>query len=58
VKDLRRHKQEKLLNNKWSEILGPALCIYNDAKFSPEDIKGIQALGKGSKREEVVKTGK
>ncbi|XP_070206314.1 sacsin-like [Littorina saxatilis] len=58
VKDLRNHRTEKLLNEKWKEMFGPALCIFNDASFTPRDMKGIQDLGEGSKEGEPMKTGK
>jgi sacsin len=38
--------------------MGPALCVYNNATFTPDDIRGIQALGEGSKEGDAVKTGK
>ena len=58
MKDLRPHKTEKLLNDKWQNVCGPALCIFNDAPFTPRDMQGIQALGEGSKEEDALKTGK
>nr|KAG5700581.1 hypothetical protein BaRGS_015377 [Batillaria attramentaria] len=58
VKDFRRHPVERVLNDGWKEIMGPALCVYNDASFSQKDMKGIQALGEGSKEEEFLKTGR
>ena len=58
VKDLRRHGTEKLLNEKWEKVFGPALCIFNDAYFTPRDMQGIQALGLGSKEGDALKTGK
>ncbi|XP_070206302.1 sacsin-like [Littorina saxatilis] len=58
VKDLRNHSTEKLMNEKWKALFGPALCIYNDASFTPRDMKGIQDLGEGSKEGDALKTGK
>ncbi|KAK7088584.1 hypothetical protein V1264_022490 [Littorina saxatilis] len=58
VKDFRNHSTEKLLNENWKEMFGPALCIYNDASFTPRDMKGIQDLGEGSKEGDALKTGK
>ncbi|XP_070206296.1 sacsin-like [Littorina saxatilis] len=58
VKDFRNHSTEKLLNEKWKEMFGPALCIFNDASFTPRDMKGIQDLGEGSKGRDALKTGK
>ena len=58
VKDLRCHGTEHLLNENWKEVFGPALCVFNDACFTPRDLRGIQALGEGSKEADAVKTGK
>ncbi len=43
--------------DKWDTIGGPSLCIYNDRPFTKADIKGIEDLGKGSKRKDPLKTG-
>ena len=58
VKDLRHHRTEQLLNENWKEVCGPALCVFNDACFTPRDMQGIQALGEGSKEGDALKTGK
>ena len=58
VKDKRNHRTEKLLNENWKEVCGPALCIFNDACFTPRDMEGIQALGEGSKEGDALKIGK
>ena len=36
----------------------PALCIYNNRKFTEEDIKGITKLGRGGKNQSVDLIGK
>ena len=58
MKDFRQHSTDRLLQESWKEVCGPALCIFNDAPFTPRDMKGIQALGEGSKEEDALKTGK
>ncbi|KAK6186977.1 hypothetical protein SNE40_006231 [Patella caerulea] len=57
IKDFRQLKTNSLPDDKLGQIQGPALCIYNNTCFSERDLKGIQALGLGSKRDEVLKTG-
>ncbi|XP_076451311.1 sacsin-like [Babylonia areolata] len=58
VKDFRQHSTERLLSKGWEEVYGPALCVFNDACFSTNDMAGIQALGEGSKEGDSLKTGK
>ncbi|KAK7488212.1 hypothetical protein BaRGS_00020519, partial [Batillaria attramentaria] len=58
VKDFTNREGEKLLNDNWKQIMGPALCVYNDASFTQEDMQGIQNLGQGSKEDDLLKTGK
>ncbi|XP_060062513.1 sacsin-like [Ylistrum balloti] len=56
--DMRQHETTKgIFGNKWSEIQGPALCVFNDSCFSVEDLEGICKLGKGSKSHDPLKTG-
>ena len=50
ILDMRTHSDEHLLSDKWRDLQGPALLIWNDSVFSEEDLKGIQSLGLGSKR--------
>ncbi|KAK6179092.1 hypothetical protein SNE40_011528 [Patella caerulea] len=57
IKDFRQLETNSLPDDKLSQIQGPALCIYNNSCFSEQDLKGIQALGLGSKSDEVLKTG-
>ncbi|KAK6180312.1 hypothetical protein SNE40_012494 [Patella caerulea] len=57
IKDFRQLQTNSLPDEKLSQIQGPALCIYNNTCFSERDLKGIQALGFGSKSDEVLKTG-
>jgi len=57
VKDPRQHPQEKVFEDSWKQLQGPALCVYNNKPFTKADIDGIQNLGEGSKGEDPNKTG-
>ncbi|CAI8052079.1 Sacsin [Geodia barretti] len=50
ILDMREHRKEHVLSEKWGDLQGPALLVWNDSVFSEEDLKGIQCLGLGSKR--------
>ena len=50
ILDMREHRKEHILSEKWGDLQGPALLVWNDSVFSEEDLKGIQSLGLGSKR--------
>lgn len=56
--DKRKHGTKKTFGDKWELLQGPALCVYNNKKFSDEDLKGIQQLGEGGKRGTLGRTGK
>ena len=58
VHDPRQHGTTRILSEKWKDLQGPALCIYNDCAFTESDMEGIQRLGIGSKVESPEKTGK
>ncbi|XP_034059871.1 sacsin-like [Gymnodraco acuticeps] len=58
VWDKRQHGTEKTFGEKWNELQGPALCVFNNKVFSDDDLKGIQQLGEGGKRNSPGKTGK
>lgn len=58
VWDKRKHGTKKTFGEKWELLQGPALCVYNNKKFSNEDLIGIQQLGEGGKRGTLGKTGK
>ena len=51
ILDKRQHTHEHLPTSKWSELQGPALLIWNDANFTDDDLRGIQDLGSGTKRD-------
>ncbi|KAK6188437.1 hypothetical protein SNE40_004610 [Patella caerulea] len=57
IKDFRNLPTKSLPNEEWSDMQGPALCVYNDSYFTEQDLKGIQDLGIGTKRSDVLKTG-
>ncbi|KAM4608841.1 LOW QUALITY PROTEIN: sacsin-like [Polymixia lowei] len=58
VLDKRQHGTQKTFGEKWNELQGPALCVYNNKVFSDADLKGIQQLGEGGKHNTPGKTGK
>ncbi|XP_039463578.1 sacsin-like [Oreochromis aureus] len=56
--DKRQHGKEKTFGEKWNNLQGPALCVFNNKVFSDADIKGIQQLGEGGKHNTPGKIGK
>ena len=59
IHDTRSLKSEKVATDKNSdEVLGPALCVFNDRPFSKEDLDGIRNLGTGSKKDHPKMAGK
>ena len=57
ILDKRTHNKEKIPSKEWEELQGPALLVWNDANFTDDDIKGIQKLGLGSKRDDSESIG-
>ena len=57
ILDKRTHGRESLLSEKWQNLQGPALLVWNNTTFSEKDIEGIQELGLGSKRSEAESIG-
>ena len=57
IKDPRQHSDERVFEDSWKALQGPALCVYNNKPFTESDIKGIQNLGEGSKGDDPNKTG-
>ena len=57
IKDPRQHPVERVFEESWKPLQGPALCVYNNKPFTEADIKGIQNLGEGSKGDDPNKTG-
>ena len=50
ILDKRNHSYNKVLSDSWKDLQGPAVLVWNDTGFSPNDLEGIQKLGLGSKR--------
>ncbi|KAM9602483.1 sacsin isoform 2-T4 [Morphnus guianensis] len=57
VFDPRQHPADRIFDEKWAPLQGPALCVYNNQPFTEDDIRGIQNLGKGTKVGNPCKTG-
>lgn len=57
IKDPRQHSDDRVFEESWKPLQGPALCVYNNKPFSKADIEGIQNLGEGSKGDDPNKTG-
>ena len=57
IKDPRSHPTERVFEDSWIPLQGPALCVYNNKPFTKADIAGIQNLGEGSKGNDPNKTG-
>ena len=57
ILDKRFHGTESVISEKWKEIQGPALLIWNNSTFTEKDLKGIQELGIGSKRSDAESIG-
>ena len=57
ILDKRYHGSETVISERWKELQGPALLFWNNSTFSKEDLKGIQRLGLGSKRDDADKIG-
>uniref|UniRef100_UPI00358E8447 sacsin n=1 Tax=Myxine glutinosa TaxID=7769 RepID=UPI00358E8447 len=55
--DPREHPKERIFDEKWGALQGPALCVYNNQPFSVDDIRGIQHIGRGTKMINPNKTG-
>lgn len=56
VHDMRNHSTNTVFEN-WKPLQGQALCIFNDAVFTNDDLEGIKRLGVGSKGDDKTKTG-
>ena len=57
ILDKRFHNKEKVPTEEWKELQGPAILIWNNSKFSKDDLNGIQRIGLGSKRDDADKIG-
>lgn len=58
VWDKRQHNVQKTFGERWNQLQGPALCVFNNKVFSDADLKGIQQLGEGGKHNAPGKIGK
>ncbi|XP_034023953.1 sacsin [Thalassophryne amazonica] len=57
VFDPRTHPADRIFDDKWIPMQGPALCVYNNQPFTEDDVRGIQNLGRGTKEANPGKTG-
>ena len=57
ILDTRQHGTDKVFEDKWKPLQGPALCVYNNRPFTQSDLEGIKNLGEGSKGKDPNKTG-
>ncbi|KAL3892282.1 hypothetical protein ACJMK2_004501 [Sinanodonta woodiana] len=57
IKDYRTHSCEKIFDQRYAPLQGPALCVFNNSAFTKQDIEGIHELGLGNKRDDPLKTG-
>ena len=57
IKDPRNLPVEKIFEDSWKPLQGPALCVYNNKSFTRQDLIGIKSLGEGSKSDDLTKTG-
>ena len=57
IKDPRYHPNERVFQDSWQPLQGPALCVFNNKPFTHADIEGIRNLGEGSKGDDPNKTG-
>ena len=56
ILDKRTHG-ERVFNDGWKDLQGPALLVWNNSIFSENDLKGIQKLGFGGKRSDAETIG-
>ena len=57
ISDPRKHQANRVFDDSWKPLQGPALCVFNNRPFTEEDIRGIQKLGEGNKGDDPNKTG-
>eukprot|EP00760_Papus_ankaliazontas_P023402 PhM_4_TR2050/c0_g1_i1/m.57990/K17592/SACS; sacsin len=58
VYDEKQYKTAKTLSEPLSQWQGPAICFFNNAKFTPQDFKHISEIGQGNKLDSIRKTGR
>ncbi|KAL3881556.1 hypothetical protein ACJMK2_027982 [Sinanodonta woodiana] len=57
IKDYRQLRKDKVFDESFAPLQGPALCVYNNSPFTQADLEGIQKLGLGSKQNDRFKSG-
>ena len=57
ILDKRTHGKDRILSERWADLQGPALLVWNDSDFADKDLEGIQKLGLGSKRDDTESIG-
>ncbi|KAL3881557.1 hypothetical protein ACJMK2_027983 [Sinanodonta woodiana] len=57
IKDYRQLGKNKVFDESFAPLQGPALCVYNNSPFTQADLEGIQKLGLGSKHNDRFKAG-
>ena len=57
ILDKRTHGNTSVISERWNELQGPALLVWNNREFTEEDLVGIQKLGLGSKRSDTESIG-
>ncbi|KAK3583156.1 hypothetical protein CHS0354_027567 [Potamilus streckersoni] len=57
IKDYRHLKTNKIFDDCFAPLQGPALSVFNNSSFTQTDLEGIQKLGLGSKGNDKFKTG-
>ena len=56
--DMRTHGTSSLLGPSMAEWQGPALYVYNNARFTEQDFYNLSKIGQGSKLDNINATGK
>ena len=57
ILDKRHHTAEKIPFKNGNDLNGPAILVWDDKDFTDENLKGIQELGLGSKRDDNESVG-
>ncbi|CAC5390293.1 unnamed protein product [Mytilus coruscus] len=57
VTDFNNYSSAKVFDGDFKELQGPSLLVYNNSSFSDNDLKFIQLLGIGSKKNDPTTTG-
>lgn len=58
ILDDTQYKDQSLFSPRMKEHQGPAVYIYNNATFRPEDFENICAVGRSAKRGDISKIGR